>query len=269
MLKIKTLIIAFVFSPLIVLNWQLTNLAGSNSPSKGQAGSGSGGGTPPTNYHPSPSKGQAGSGSGGANNGGNPHSSPSKGQAGSGSGGASNGGKPNSPSKGQAGSGSGSKGDNFTVERKSDGIEIRVSPKAGEILKNALPIKNQILSESATKTLLNSLKLPGLSEHTANNLIRVLREIFKTTPVHHKPHSSLFDLKRGQLVASVKAMKPDTTVAEKDTVIKIDPIKLNEAINLYNQIVTEADAKTLKKLSQNSDFVTIGQALQELRTVTK
>ncbi|WP_353930856.1 hypothetical protein WJM97_21735 [Okeanomitos corallinicola TIOX110] len=247
MLKIRTLIIALAFSPLIAISWQLTNQAEANSPSKGQAGSGSGGGTPPTNYHPSPSKGQAGSGSGGANNGGNSNSS---------------------PSKGQAGSGSGSQSDDFTVEKKSDGIEIRLSPEARDRLKTALPINNNLLSPSATERLLHSLKLGGLSQHTAKNLIRAIKQIFKTTPAT-TTNSSLLELKKGQLVASTKAIKPDATIAEKNTVVTVNPNKLNEAINLYNEIVMESDSETLKKLSQNSEFVEIGQALKELRSVMK
>lgn len=248
MLKIRTLIIALAFSPLIAISWQLTNQAGTNSPSKGQAGSGSGGGTPPINYHPSPSKGQAGSGSGGANNGGNSHSS---------------------PSKGQAGSGSGSQSDDFTVEKKSDGIEIRLSPETRDKLKTALPINNHLLSPSATQTLLHSLELSGLSKHTARNLIRAIKQILKSTPAHTAPTSSLLELRQGQLVASTKAIKPDTNIAEENTVITVNANKLNEAINLYNQIVLKSDSETLKKLSQNSEFVTIGEALQELRSVVK
>lgn len=247
MLKIRTLIIALAFSPLIAISWQLTNQAGANSPSKGQAGSGSGGATPPINYHPSPSKGQAGSGSGGANNGGNSHSS---------------------PSKGQAGSGSGSQSDDFTVEKKSDGIEIRLSPEARDKLKTALPINNGLLSPSATQTLLNSLELSGLSKDTARNLIRTIKEILKSTPAN-TPHSSLLELKQGQLVASTKAIKPDTSMAEKNTVITVNTSKLNEAINLYNEIVMASDSETLKKLSQNPEFVEIGQALKELKSVIK
>ncbi|NET02461.1 MAG: hypothetical protein F6K62_19605 [Sphaerospermopsis sp. SIO1G2] len=265
MLKIRTLIIAFAISPLILLNWQLTNQAGTNnSPSKGQAGSGSGGATPPVNYNPSPSKGQAGSGSGGGNNGGNHHPSPSKGQAGSGSGGGNNG----SPSKGQAGSGSGSQSDDFTVETKSDGIEVKLSAAARDKLKNVLPIQNNLLSPSATQTLLHSLKLGGLSQHTAGNLVRALKQIFHTPPVT-TPHSSLLELTPGKLVASTKTIKPSTKISEQSEWLKVNPQKLNEAIDLYNQIVLESDAETIKQLSSNPEFVTIGQALTELRSVVR
>jgi hypothetical protein len=136
MLKIKNLMIALAFAPLIAFSWQLTNHAGMNSPSKGGAGSGSGGVIKPVPNNPSPSKGGAGSGSGGTTKPTPNNPSPSKGGAGSGSGGSKN---PHdgSPSKGDAGSRSGSNSDVVIIKNSDGTVAISVPYTLAASLKNA------------------------------------------------------------------------------------------------------------------------------------
>ena len=45
----------------------------------------------------------------------------------------------------------------------------------------------------------------------------------------------------------------------------VDINQLNNAINTYNQIIQESSPVTLQALSQNQDFVEIGNVLKELR----
>lgn len=136
MLKIKNLMIALAFAPLITFSWQLTNHAGMKSPSKGPAGTPSGGGTKPVPYNPAPSKGGAGSSSGGTTKP-TPHNpAPSKGGAGSGSGGSQN---PHngSPSKGNAGSQSGANSDIVIVRNNNGDLVIKIPKSVATSLKNA------------------------------------------------------------------------------------------------------------------------------------
>jgi transcription elongation factor Elf1 len=47
--------------------------------------------------------------------------------------------------------------------------------------------------------------------------------------------------------------------------VEVDINELNNAINTYNQIIDESSPVTLQALSQNQDFMEIGNALKELR----
>ncbi|MGM3307078.1 hypothetical protein ACSQ6I_14085 [Anabaena sp. WFMT] len=292
MLKIRTFFIALACAPLISLSLQLTNQVQASSPSKGQAGSGSGGATPPTNYHPSPSKGPAGSGSGGGSIN-HPGQSPSKGQAGSGSGGGSINHPGQSPSKGQAGSGSGggntntpgqspSKGEagsasgatssNIIVTKELDGsIKITLLPDAVKKL-NDIAARLRASGRDSRFTRFKAILLQryfvsnGLQPQLAKAFTSVLPHIFLTSSdASTTPSLPSVQLPQGKLVASMKAFKAGLTIAEANEAPTVNVDKLNEAINIHNKIVLESDPATLQQLVRNSDFVEIGKALTELR----
>ncbi|MEA5549423.1 hypothetical protein VB713_00250 [Anabaena cylindrica UHCC 0172] len=275
MLKIRTFFLALACAPLISLCLQLTNQVQASSPSKGQAGSGSGGATPPTNYHPgqSPSKGQAGSGSGGATPPTNhPGQSPSKGQAGSGSGGGNTNNPGQSPSKGQAGSGSGANSSNIIITKELDGsIKITLLPDAVKRL-NYIAAKLRASGKYSRFTRFKAILLQkyfvlnGLHPQLAKSFTSVLPDIFLTSSdASTAPSLPSVQLPQAKLIASIKAFKAGLTIAEANEVPTVNVDKLNEAINIHNKIVLESDPATLQQLLRNSDFVEIGKALTELR----
>jgi hypothetical protein len=145
-------------------------------------------------------------------------------------------------------------------------VEIRLTPEAGENLKAAVQVNQHVLSQATSYRLINSLKIGGLSRNTAQTLIHLLQQVFKI-PATTTPNSSSLQLPKGQLVASTKALKLDSTIAQKNTVITVNVDKLQEAIDIYNEVVLESDSETIKQLAKNPDFVEIGQALKELRSV--
>ncbi|HZG37629.1 MAG TPA: hypothetical protein VEZ50_03010 [Nodosilinea sp.] len=49
------------------------------------------------------------------------------------------------------------------------------------------------------------------------------------------------------------------------TAVTVNPTQMEAAIQAYNRILDDSDAETLNALSQNSNFVTLGRALQQLR----
>ncbi|MEM9926919.1 MAG: hypothetical protein AAF915_24775 [Cyanobacteria bacterium P01_D01_bin.50] len=69
----------------------------------------------------------------------------------------------------------------------------------------------------------------------------------------------------GVPVASIQPVAIGTTLAQNGATPDVDINKLNASINAYNQIIMESDDETLKKLSQNAEFVEIGNVLRELR----
>jgi hypothetical protein len=73
----------------------------------------------------------------------------------------------------------------------------------------------------------------------------------------------------GQLVASTKAFKPVTIIAQGSAGISVNINKLNDAIVAYNGIILKSEPKAVKNLSRNGGFVGIGGILKELRTVIK
>ncbi|MEA5576008.1 hypothetical protein [Anabaena sp. UHCC 0451] len=251
MLKIRTLIIALVFAPLISLSLQLTNQAQTNSPSKGVAGSGSGGGNTGSNNTPvsSPSKGTAGSGSGGGNTG-------------------SNNNPVSSPSKGVAGSASGAT-PNIIVTKAADGsVSINLSPMA---VRELQVVVDRLISSGSLRIFLPinanrleiSLIFNGLPSQLAKDLTGAASQIVQFSRTSSLPS---LELPQARLVASIKAAKADSTSNEANELVTVNANKLNETINIYNKIVLESDPATLQKLSRNSNFVEIGKTLTTLRS---
>ena len=73
----------------------------------------------------------------------------------------------------------------------------------------------------------------------------------------------------GQLVASTKALKPVTIIAQGSAGISVNINKLNDAIVAYNAVILQSEPKAVKNLSNNTGFRGIGGILKQLRTAIK
>lgn len=96
----------------------------------------------------------------------------------------------------------------------------------------------------------------GVSPASVQALVGALRTLFggsnsaSTTP--------------GVLVASANGIAVDTKLAQNATP-NVDINQLNAAINAYNKIIMESDDATLRKLTENAEFMEVGRVLRELR----
>ncbi|NJO65914.1 MAG: hypothetical protein HC836_49940 [Richelia sp. RM2_1_2] len=96
----------------------------------------------------------------------------------------------------------------------------------------------------------------GVSPASVQALIGALQALFggsnsaSTTP--------------GVLVASANGIALDTKLAQNATP-NVDINQLNAAINAYNKIIMESDDATLRKLTENAEFMEVGRVLRELR----
>jgi len=257
MLKIRTFILALTLTPVLALNWQQPGQS-QTSPSTGQAGSMSG----------APSLGSAGSMSG----------SPSLDIAG---------GRSGSPSLDIAGGRSGAR---FSAVRRGSGNSIRITTE-GQNKVNRVAVRiltrsnNRIVvgskqsepsrrgaSDRLTQLLTNAGVRPGLGRQFTLIFINIFRPVSASTT----PSFRSVQLPQKDLVASTKALKESKIIAQvgddqlnmgEDIIptVEVDINELNNAINTYNQIIDESSPVTLQALSQNQDFMEIGNALKELR----
>jgi hypothetical protein len=249
MLKSRNFILALCLTPLLSLAWQMPSQAGSNSPSKGTAGSLSGGGT------------------------------------------------------------NGSGGTIFSVPPIILRPRIPISPNI-KVLRNGLliiPLEIQGRLNTVAINIVNLgrqnrsiivLILEGLPGRENNNLqaisirfinlgappnrvqslTKALLGLCRSRRQASVPGIPVAELQKGQLVASIKAMKANFTLAQEggsqpsdnvtpspDIQPDLDINQLNDAVEAYNQIVSESSPVTLQKLLQDQDFVEIGKVLKELR----
>ncbi|MBF2016963.1 MAG: hypothetical protein IGS23_17550 [Rivularia sp. T60_A2020_040] len=73
---------------------------------------------------------------------------------------------------------------------------------------------------------------------------------------------------RGIPVASNKSLITSSFLAQNSSQ-NVDINKLNTAVNAYNKIIMKSDAKTLKKIAVNPEFMEIRNILNQLRTALK
>ncbi|MEA5598077.1 hypothetical protein [Rivularia sp. UHCC 0363] len=112
-------------------------------------------------------------------------------------------------------------------------------------------------SSGAAAQVLAVLGSLGVSPASAQALIGALSALFGgSTSASATP---------GVLVASLKGIAIDTKLAQNSGTPSVDINQLNTAISAYNQIIMESDDEALTKLSQNPEFVEIGNVLKELR----
>jgi hypothetical protein len=123
-------------------------------------------------------------------------------------------------------------------------------------------------SQQAAVNLTNTLTLAGISPQLATSLVTSLTGLFSST-TGSLPNQPLAMTTSGQLVASTKAFKPVTIIAQGSAGISVNINKLNDAIVAYNGIILQSEPKAVKNLSRNGGFVGIGGILKELRTAVK
>ena len=123
-------------------------------------------------------------------------------------------------------------------------------------------------AQQAAVALTNSFTAAGISPRLATALVTALTGVFSSTSasLQNQPVAMTTS---GQLVASTKAFKPVTIIAQGSAGISVNMNKLNNAIVAYNSIILQSESKAVKNLSRNGGFVGIGGILKELRTAVK
>ncbi|MFN7381613.1 MAG: hypothetical protein ACK5RY_05695 [Dolichospermum sp.] len=123
-------------------------------------------------------------------------------------------------------------------------------------------------SQQAAVALTNSFTAAGISPQLATALVTSLSGLFGSTSAS-LPNQPVAMTTSGQLVASTKAFKPVTIIAQGSAGISVNINKLNDAIVAYNAIVLQSKPEAVKNLSNNTGFRGIGGILKELRTAVK
>ncbi|MFN7657732.1 MAG: hypothetical protein ACK5P3_06235, partial [Dolichospermum sp.] len=108
----------------------------------------------------------------------------------------------------------------------------------------------------------------GISPQLATALVTSLSGLFGSTSAS-LPNQPVAMTTSGQLVASTKAFKPVTIIAQGSAGISVNINKLNDAIVAYNAIVLQSKPEAVKNLSNNTGFRGIGGILKQLRTAIK
>jgi len=124
-------------------------------------------------------------------------------------------------------------------------------------------------AQQAAVALTNSFTAAGISPQLATALVTSLTGLFGGSTTGSLPNQPLAMTTSGQLVASTKAFKPVTIIAQGSAGISVNINKLNDAIVAYNGIILQSEPKAVKNLSRNGGFVGIGGILKELRTAVK
>ena len=123
-------------------------------------------------------------------------------------------------------------------------------------------------SQQAAVALTNSFTAAGISPQLATALVTSLTGLF-ASPSASLPNQPLALATSGQLVASTKAFKPVTIIAQGGAGLSVNINKLNDAIVAYNGIILKGEPQAVKNLSRNGGFVGIGGILKQLRTAVK
>jgi hypothetical protein len=123
-------------------------------------------------------------------------------------------------------------------------------------------------SQQAAAKVTNSFIAAGITPQLATALVTALTGLF-ASPSASLPNQPLALATSGQLVASTKAFKPVSIIAQGGAGLSVNINKLNDAIVAYNGIILQSEPKAVKNLSRNGGFVGIGGILKELRTAVK
>ena len=123
-------------------------------------------------------------------------------------------------------------------------------------------------SQQAAVALTNSFTAAGISPQLATALVTSLTGLFASN-TGSLPNQPVAMTTSGQLVASTKAFKPVTIIAQGGAGLSVNINKLNDAIVAYNGIILKSEPQAVKNLSRNGGFVGIGGILKQLRTAVK
>lgn len=116
-------------------------------------------------------------------------------------------------------------------------------------------------SRQAIDSLLKRLTDAGVSPELAQSLVTSITGLFAS------PNASLplAQATSGQLVASTKAIKGVSVIAQAGASPNVNINKLNDAIVAYNAIILQSKPEVLRNLYKDSVFVGIGRIIKELR----
>jgi hypothetical protein len=250
MLKIRNLILALSFSPLMFVSWQLPNQAQTNSPSKGPAGTPSGanpGGSTGTIFT-SPPRGGAGGGDAGRGN--NTGGVPVPTSA--------------SLSVGADGTIAATPAAAAAVSSAAVAAVQSAAAGGGGDATAAAILGGGAGGQAAAAEVAASLGAAGVDPALGGALTEALGGIVESPSGSIPSSFPSAQLPQEQLVASNKALKASLIIAQ-GAAPTVNINKLSDAINAYNQIVETSSPVTLQKISQNKDFVAIGTLLKKLR----
>lgn len=123
-------------------------------------------------------------------------------------------------------------------------------------------------SQQAAVALTNSFTAAGISPQLTTALVTSLSGLFNSTSAS-LPNQPVAQIISGQMTASNKTFKPVYVIAQGSAGLNVNINKLNDAIIAYNRIVLQSEPNTLRNLSRNTGFVSIGSILKQLRTEIK
>ncbi|MFO0051672.1 MAG: hypothetical protein ACK53Q_01870 [Dolichospermum sp.] len=123
-------------------------------------------------------------------------------------------------------------------------------------------------SQQAAVALTNSFTAAGISPQLATALVTSLTGLFASN-TGSLPNQPVALTTSGQIVASAKAFKPVTIIAQGGAGLRVNINKLNDAIVAYNVIILKSEPQAVKNLYRNGGFVGIGGILKQLRTAVK
>ena len=124
-------------------------------------------------------------------------------------------------------------------------------------------------AQAAVAQLTSALSATGASPALVTTLLQNIAGLLSGTEVSTTPSFPSAKLPQAQLVAGTKDLKTSLTIAQANTAPTVNINKLNNAINAYNQIILESSPVALQKLAQDKDFLAIGQTLKTLRAALK
>jgi hypothetical protein len=124
-------------------------------------------------------------------------------------------------------------------------------------------------AQAAVAQLTSALSAAGVSPALVTTLLQNIAGLLSGTEVSTTPSFPSAHLPQAQLVAGTKDLKASLSIAQTNTAPTVNMNKLNNAINAYNQIILESSPVVLQKLAQDKDFLAIGQTLKTLRSALK
>jgi hypothetical protein len=123
-------------------------------------------------------------------------------------------------------------------------------------------------SQQAAAALTTSLTAAGIPPQLTTALVTSLSGLFNSTSAS-LPNQPIAQIISGQITASNKTFKPVYIIAQGSAGLNVNISKLNDAIIAYNRIILQSEPNTLRNLSRNTGFVSIGSILKQLRTEIK
>ena len=127
-------------------------------------------------------------------------------------------------------------------------------------------------AQAAVAQLTSALSATGASPALVSSLLQSIAGLLSGgggSGASTTPSFPSAQLPQAQLVAGTKDLKTSLTIAQTNTAPTVNINKLNDAINAYNQIILESSPVVLQKLAQDKDFLAIGQTLKTLRAALK